>query len=106
MHPEFHITFLHANGYPSGVYRQFFDALSVHATIDAPEILESAPDCPPVKRWPQMLEPVSYTHLDVYKRQGQDTAPGEDAGHDIAHPVPLRDGKGQHVLALGQPVFP
>ena len=60
MHPEFHITFLHANGYPSGVYRQFFDALSVHATIDAPEILESAPDCPPVKRWPQMLEQVSH----------------------------------------------
>jgi pimeloyl-ACP methyl ester carboxylesterase len=60
MHPEFHITFLHANGYPSGVYRQFFEALGAHATLDAPEVLESAPDCPARKRWPLMLEQVSH----------------------------------------------
>ena len=59
-HSAFHITFLHANGYPSGVYRQFFEALRAHATVDAPEILESAPDCPAKKRWPLMLEQVSH----------------------------------------------
>ncbi|MBL8311444.1 MAG: alpha/beta hydrolase [Burkholderiales bacterium] len=54
-----HITFLHANGYPSGVYRQFFAALQGrHAVVDAPEILATTKDCAPHHRWPQMLEQV------------------------------------------------
>ena len=50
------ITFLHANGYPAGVYRQFLAALKRHADVSAPAILESAPNCPPHKRWPVMLD--------------------------------------------------
>lgn len=55
--PRIHLTFLHANGYPSGVYRQFFDALRTrHVIVAAPEILATAPDCAPHRRWPHMLE--------------------------------------------------
>ena len=56
MKPTLHITFLHANGYPSGVYRQFFAALREHATVHAPEILETAPDSAARQRWPMMLD--------------------------------------------------
>ena len=54
-HP-LHITFLHANGYPTGVYRQFLAALTVHATVDAPAILETATDSAANQRWPLMLD--------------------------------------------------
>lgn len=56
MNQALHITFLHANGYPSGVYRQFFDALGKHATVRAPAVLDSDPHCPPRERWPAMLD--------------------------------------------------
>lgn len=56
MNNAFAITFLHANGYPAGVYRQFLDVLKAHADVSAPDILETAPDCPPRKRWPVMLD--------------------------------------------------
>ncbi len=56
MKPALHITFLHANGYPSGVYRQFFAALREHATVHAPAILETAPDSAAHQRWPMMLD--------------------------------------------------
>ena len=56
MNPPLHITFLHANGYPSGVYRQFFAALRKHATVHAPAILETSPDSAAHQRWPMMLD--------------------------------------------------
>ena len=56
MNPALHITFLHANGYPSGVYRQFFAALREHASVHAPAILETAPDSAAHRRWPMMLD--------------------------------------------------
>lgn len=52
---DLHITFLHANGYPSGVYRRFFDALRTGAEVDAPDILHTPDNCPPRQRWPRML---------------------------------------------------
>ena len=56
MKPPLHITFLHANGYPSGVYRQFFSALREHANVHAPALLETAPDSAAHQRWPMMLD--------------------------------------------------
>ena len=56
MKPALHLTFLHANGYPSGVYRQFFAALREHATVHAPAILETTPDSAAHQRWPMMLD--------------------------------------------------
>ena len=56
MHAPTNITFLHANGYPSGVYRQFFAALRNHATVHAPAILETEPASAAHQRWPMMLD--------------------------------------------------
>ena len=56
MKPTLHITFLHANGYTSGVYRQFFAALREHATVHAPAILETLPASAAHQRWPLMLD--------------------------------------------------
>ena len=56
MKPALHITFLHANGYPSGVYRQFLAVLRQHATVNAPAILETAPASAAQQRWPMMLD--------------------------------------------------
>ena len=58
MKPELRITFLHANGYPSGVYRQFFAALREHAVVHAPAILETATESAAHQRWPMMLDQV------------------------------------------------
>jgi pimeloyl-ACP methyl ester carboxylesterase len=55
MRPALNITFLHANGYPSGVYRQFLSVLRRHATVHAPALLETAPNEPARERWPLML---------------------------------------------------
>lgn len=54
-HP-LHITFLHANGYPAGVYRQFLAALTAHATVDTPDILETPPDAAANARWSLMRD--------------------------------------------------
>jgi pimeloyl-ACP methyl ester carboxylesterase len=56
MKPALRITFLHANGYPSGVYRQFLTALRKHATVHAPALLDTASDTPASQRWPLMLD--------------------------------------------------
>lgn len=56
MKPSLHLTFFHANGYPSGVYRQFFEGLERHAQVHAPPVLDSAPDCAAHRRWPAMLD--------------------------------------------------
>jgi pimeloyl-ACP methyl ester carboxylesterase len=56
MRHSLHITFLHANGYPAGVYRQFLDALTAHATVAAPAVLDTAPNAPARKRWARMLD--------------------------------------------------
>lgn len=67
MNHPLRITFLHANGYPSGVYRQFFDALGKQVVVRAPAVLDTALDCPPHRRWPTMLDKVL---LAVNKRDG------------------------------------
>ncbi len=52
-------AFLHANGYPPGVYQQFFDALkhslAGEAVLVAAPFLETAVNCKPQRRWPTML---------------------------------------------------
>lgn len=52
------LIFFHANGYPSGVYRQFFAALSARANvrIHAPPLLDSPPACAAHRRWPGLFD--------------------------------------------------
>jgi pimeloyl-ACP methyl ester carboxylesterase len=75
MSSALHITFLHANGYPSGVYRQFFAALRQHATVHAPALLETAPDSAAHRRWPMMLDQA----LDALQALPADTSRKQSA---------------------------
>lgn len=50
--------FLHANGFPTGVYRQFLDALSAHTTIIDLPIIETPPEMPGARRWQAMRESI------------------------------------------------
>jgi pimeloyl-ACP methyl ester carboxylesterase len=45
------IYFLHGNGFPSGCYRQFLDALAAKTTTFAEPLLTSPIDCDATKRW-------------------------------------------------------
>jgi pimeloyl-ACP methyl ester carboxylesterase len=56
------VAFFHANGYPPGVYNQFFDALrnavnasGIEAEFAATPFLETSVDCKAHLRWPTML---------------------------------------------------
>lgn len=68
MNDPLHISFFHANGYPSGVYRQFFDALSKAADVAAPALLDAALECSPEQRWPAMRDQ-ALAHLRSQARQ-------------------------------------
>lgn len=50
------ILFLHANGFPTGVYRQFLAALGESATIVDLPIIDTPPDLPGRVRWQHMRE--------------------------------------------------
>jgi pimeloyl-ACP methyl ester carboxylesterase len=54
------IVFFHANGFPSGVYTQFFQELEAQlhgsAQVLAPSVLDTPDDCPATERWPYMLK--------------------------------------------------
>jgi len=92
-HPP-HITFLHANGYPSGVYRQFFDAVGKRAIVRAPTVLDTALDCPPHKRWPTMLDKALLTvnKLDSSKSgKARHVLVGHSMGGYLALQVAARD---------------
>ncbi len=55
---RFQALFLHANGFPTGTYRQFLEALGTHMTVHAPEIIVSQRSTPATRRWPEMTEQV------------------------------------------------
>ena len=81
------IIFSHANGFPAGTYRLLFEAWQAAGRrVAAVERFGHDPRYPVSSNWPRLrdqlvdfiqaqgggasVDPVSYTHLDVYKRQG------------------------------------
>ena len=52
--PQF--LFLHANGFPTGVYRQFLTALARFGAVDAPEVINTPGTVRASRRWPHMTE--------------------------------------------------
>jgi pimeloyl-ACP methyl ester carboxylesterase len=50
------LYFAHANSYPAGVYRQFFDALSPHYEIQALDMHAHNPRYPVTDCWPDLLQ--------------------------------------------------
>lgn len=53
------LLFLHANGYPSAVYRQFLDGLRPVYDVRAPDVLSTPADTPPGRRWATMRQQVA-----------------------------------------------
>lgn len=59
--------FLHANGFPTGVYRQFLDALGAHTEIIDLPIIDTPTTLPGARRWQAMrdsLRPLIQRHGD------------------------------------------
>src|SRR5690606_41398390 len=52
------VVFLHANGFPSGTYRQFLEALGRYAEVIAPPALDTPAGLRPRLRWPEMTRQV------------------------------------------------
>ncbi len=50
------LLFLHANGFPTGAYQQFLDALGRYAPVQAPSVLESPASIPANARWGQLTD--------------------------------------------------
>jgi pimeloyl-ACP methyl ester carboxylesterase len=52
------LVFLHANGFPGGVYRRFIARLSTRVAVEAMPLIEEAGMTPPSRRWPAMVRAV------------------------------------------------
>src|SRR5690606_5289784 len=52
------LLFLHANGFPAGVYRRFLDRLAAAAPVEAFAVIETPPGTPAALRWRRMREQV------------------------------------------------
>ena len=104
-HP-LHITFLHANGYPTGVYRQFLAALTAHATVDAPTILETAPESAAHKRWPLMLDhAVASINTSASEPRQQRVIVGHSMGGYLALQAAARHPEGiSQVVLIESPI--
>ena len=104
-HP-LHITFLHANGYPTGVYRQFLAALTAHATVDAPAILETAPESAASTRWPQMLDhAIASIKTSASEHRQQRVLVGHSMGGYLALQAAARHPDGiSHVVLIESPI--
>ncbi len=104
-HP-LHITFLHANGYPTGVYRQFLAALTAHATVDAPTILETAPDSAAHQRWPLMLDhAIASIKTAAHEPRQQRVLVGHSMGGYLALQAAAKHPEGiSHVVLIESPI--
>ncbi len=104
-HP-LHITFLHANGYPTGVYRQFLAALTAHATVDAPTILETAPDSAANERWPLMLDhAIASIKTAAHEPRQQRVLVGHSMGGYLALQAAARHPEGiSQVVLIESPI--
>ncbi len=60
--------FLHANGFPTGVYRQFLDALSAHTSIIDLPVIDTPADMAGARRWQAMRESIR----PLIERHGDD----------------------------------
>ncbi|MEZ5650734.1 MAG: alpha/beta hydrolase [Burkholderiaceae bacterium] len=78
------VLFLHANGYPTGAYRQFLDALSARREVVAPQVIETPAALRASQRWPQMVEQVQAIITDIVGRYGSVAIVGHSMGGYLA----------------------
>lgn len=73
------VVFLHANGFPSGSYRQFFEALGRYAEVIAPPALDTPAGIRPRLRWPEMTRQV----VNEVRRASERSGPVCLVGHSM-----------------------
>jgi pimeloyl-ACP methyl ester carboxylesterase len=78
------IYFLHGNGFPSGCYRQFLNALATKTTIVAEPLLTSPLDCPATERWFIMRDQAIATIEALIEEHSERIASGEKL-HLVGH---------------------
>ncbi|MEZ5740876.1 MAG: alpha/beta hydrolase [Burkholderiaceae bacterium] len=62
--------FLHANGFPTGCYRQFCERLAERVIVDSPPVLATPLHLPAGRRWGDMLEQV-VRRIDAGRQAGR-----------------------------------
>lgn len=74
------VLFVHANGFPSGTYRQFLEALGRYAEVIAPPALDTPPGTRPRMRWPHMTQQVVGELRQAAERHGPVALVGHSMG--------------------------
>lgn len=74
------ILFLHANGFPSGAYRQFLEALRAGREVIAPQVIDTPLAMQASQRWPRMIEDVQNLIGEVVAEHGTVALVGHSMG--------------------------
>ncbi|MEZ5660052.1 MAG: alpha/beta hydrolase [Burkholderiaceae bacterium] len=78
------ILFLHANGFPSGAYRQFLEVLGKHHEVIAPQVIDTPAAMRASQRWPQMVEQVQSIITESVAKHGSLAVVGHSMGGYLA----------------------
>jgi len=74
------MLFLHANGFPSGTYSQFLQALSPFGEVHSPEIIQTPSSMAPKSRWPHMTDFVCTQIRSLASKEAPLTLVGHSMG--------------------------
>jgi pimeloyl-ACP methyl ester carboxylesterase len=97
------IAFFHANGYPTGVYRQFLDHLRQTREVIAPEIITTPLATPGPKRWGITVDTV-LKWLDDQPIETLDLVGHSMGGYLAVILAQLRPGRVRQVVLIDAPI--
>lgn len=102
-HPT--VVFLHANGFPSGSYRQFLEALGRYAEVIAPPALDTPAGMRPRLRWPEMTRQVIIEVRRASERAGPICLVGHSMGGYLSLMAAARlPGHVSQVVLIDSPI--
>ncbi len=76
--------FLHANGFPTGVYRRFLSALGESVNLHTLPIIQTPRQLEPAKRWPRMTDAVIHEARRIARQHGPVCLIGHSMGGYLA----------------------
>jgi len=94
------LLFLHANGFPAGVYRRFLDRLAAAAPVEAFAVIETPPGTPAALRWRRMREQVEARLLALDAGQPGTMLVGHSMGGYLALMAAARALPAHHPIVL------
>ncbi|MFA7503889.1 MAG: alpha/beta hydrolase [Burkholderiaceae bacterium] len=99
------VLFLHANGFPSGSYRQFLEALGRHAEVIAPPALDTPSSMRPRLRWPDMTRQVVTELRRLAEHHGPVCLVGHSMGGYLSMMAAARlPAHVRHVVLIDSPI--